>query len=192
MAATSLLLQGSICHSDALMGPKGWKQPHRSSLHRACVPCRDKAGVRDIPKGADGDGTVGPCAGGSDAKQGSFGSSCRAGLQDSSCPIVSSCLLEKPAYNPAQHQEQLFPHRVGLEINWWRTPINFPSKSSFGDGVLLRSCFWGEEGTFGIIAVYQSRYGAWAPVGKGRNTPEQPIPFPQYKLGAEALPVSPQ
>jgi len=56
--------------------------------------------------------------------------------------------------------------------------LHITGKSIFGDGVLIKGYFWGEEQTFGIIAVHQSRCGAWPPMGKGRNTPKQPLPFP--------------
>lgn len=36
--------------------------------------------------------------------------------------------------------------------------------------MLIKKCFWEEEQALGIIAVDWSRYGAWPPVGEGRNT----------------------
>lgn len=66
-----------------------------ASSQQSCMgcasPCRGTAGVRAIPKGADGDGKGGSCAGGGDARQGSSGSTCRAGICTEA--LVPSCSL---------------------------------------------------------------------------------------------------
>lgn len=86
----------------------GWRDPRDGSApfqrHRSAVsPQKQALGISQ--------------SNGSAAEQGCPGST--AG-QVTAWELLSHhvlCLLEKPAYNPAQHSEQCFPHKSVLEIN---------------------------------------------------------------------------